>query len=130
MTFREKNVPVYMVNSSNSNAKNPGNSKKIVWEYAKSTEAKDHIVIKDRYDLFINGKWQKAKKYFATINPATEDIISEVASASNDDVNKSVLAAEKAYKNVWSKTPPKERAKYIFRIARIMQEKAREVCSH
>ncbi len=126
MTFREKNVPVYMVNSSNSNAKNPGNSKKIVWEYAKSTEAKDHIVIKDRYDLFINGKWQKAKKYFATINPATEDIISEVASASNDDVNKSVLAAEKAYKNVWSKTPPKERAKYIFRIARIMQEKARE----
>lgn len=126
MTFREKNVPASVVHSSNGNAKSTGSSKKIVWEYAKSTESKDHIQIKQRYDLFINGKWQRAKKYFATINPATEEKISEVAGASKDDVNRAVLAAEKAYKNVWSKTSPKERAKYIFRIARIMQEKARE----
>lgn len=127
MTFREKNTPVSKVHSSNGTSKNPHTvSGKTVWEYDKSPEAKDHIEIKPQYDLFVNGKWQKAKKYFATINPATEEKISEVASASKDDVTKAVLSAEKAYNNVWSKTPPKERAKYIFRIARIMQEKARE----
>ncbi len=127
MTFREKSIPVQKHSRANgSSGSISGNSKKIIWEYARTTEAKDHINIKERYDLFINGKWQKTKKYFGTINPATEEMISEVASASTEDVNRAVTAAEKAYKNVWSKTPAKERAKYIFRIARIMQEKARE----
>ncbi|MCC6866141.1 MAG: aldehyde dehydrogenase family protein [Ignavibacteria bacterium] len=97
-----------------------------MWEYAKSIEAKDHIHLKPSYDLFIGGKNVKSKKYFETINPATEEKLAEVAVASKSDVHRAVLAAEKAYNRVWSKTSPKERAKYIFRIARIMQEKARE----
>lgn len=97
------------------------------WDYAKSSESKDHILLKDKYDLFINGKWQKTKKYFDTINPSNEEMIAKAAYASEADVNKAVIAAEKAYDKVWSKLPGKERAKYIFRIARIMQEKAREL---
>ncbi|MBE2227839.1 MAG: aldehyde dehydrogenase family protein [Ignavibacteria bacterium] len=127
MTFREKSAALHSVRSANgSTGSSSAASKKPVWEYAPSPEAKDHIEIKPQYDLFINGKWQKAKKYFATVNPATEEKISEAALASKDDVNRAVLSAERAYNKVWSKTPPKERAKYIFRIARIMQEKARE----
>ena len=98
-----------------------------VWEYSKSLESRDHIDIKSPYDLFIGGKWMKAKKYFDTVNPSNEETLCQVAYASREDVNKAVLAAEKAYNNTWSKTHPKEKAKYIFRIARIMQEKAREL---
>jgi len=127
MTFREKSASVRTAVNGNGGSKGSSPvSKKPVWEYAPSPEAKDHIEIKPRYDLFINGKWQGSKKYFATINPATEERLSEVASASKDDVDRAVLSAERAYNKVWSKTPSKERAKYIFRIARIMQEKARE----
>jgi aldehyde dehydrogenase (NAD+) len=97
------------------------------WEYAKTSESKEHILLKNKYDLFINGKWQKTKDYFDTINPSNEEKIAEAAYASESDVNKAVLAAEKAYDKVWSKISGKERAKYIFRIARIMQEKAREL---
>lgn len=97
------------------------------WEYSKTSESKDHIRLKDKYNLFIGGKWVKTAKYFDTINPSNEEVIAKAAYASESDVNKSVLAAEKAYEKVWSKTPPKEKAKYIFRIARIMQEKAREL---
>lgn len=129
MTFREKSSPSGKVTANGSAGNHHSsvkNAKTEIWKYVKSSEAKDHIEIKSRYDLFINGKWQKTRKYFPTINPANEEILSETAYASKDDVNKAVLAAEKAYNNVWSKTAPKERAKYIFRIARIMQEKARE----
>ncbi|RPI14059.1 MAG: aldehyde dehydrogenase family protein [Ignavibacteriae bacterium] len=97
------------------------------WEYEKTSESKDHILLKEKYDLFINGKWQKTKKYFDTINPSNEEKIAETAYASQEDVNKAVVSAEKAYDKVWSKMPGKERAKYIFRIARIMQEKTREL---
>lgn len=65
------------------------------------------------------------QKYFDTINPATEEKLSEVADANAADVDKAVKAARNAYDKVWKKMPAKERAKYIFRIARIMQEKAR-----
>ena len=102
------------------------NGKKNIWEYADSAESSEHINLKKRYDLFINGKWTKARKYFPTYNPANEEKIAEVARASVSEVNSAVLAADKAYDKVWSKLHPKERAKYIFRIARIMQEKARE----
>lgn len=127
MTFREKTTGLQTVRSSNGMTKNGTSAKrKPILEYAPSPESTDHILLKPVYDLFINGKWVKTKKYFDTINPATEEKISEAAWASKDDVNRAVTAAAKAYKNVWSKTTPKERAKYIFRIARIMQEKARE----
>ena len=91
-------------------------------------ESKSAAKIDSRYGLFINGKFEKpqSKKYFDTINPATEEKISEVAAAGAADVNKAVKAARDAYEKVWKKTSGRERAKYIFRIARMIQERARE----
>jgi len=65
-------------------------------------------------------------KYFKTINPANEKLIAEVANGTERDIDKAVKAARKAYDNIWSKLPPKERGKYIYRIARIIQERSRE----
>ena len=98
------------------------------WSYAPAPESTDHIKLKKRYDLFINGKFVKpaTEKYFDTINPATEKKIAEVAEAGQEDVNNAVKAARNAYNKVWSKMPEKERGKYIFRIARMIQERARE----
>ena len=99
------------------------------WSYAPAPESKSAASIAKQYDLFINGEWQKplSKKYFDTINPATEEKLSEVAEASPADVNKAVHAARDAYDRVWKKMPAKERGKYVFRIARMIQEKAREL---
>lgn len=96
--------------------------------YAPAPESKSSAKINARYELFINGKFQKplSKKYFDTINPATEEKLSEVADANTADVDKAVKAARNAYDKVWSKMPAKERAKYIYRIARMIQERARE----
>jgi aldehyde dehydrogenase (NAD+) len=96
---------------------------------APALESKSVAKIADRYELFINGKFEKpsSKKYFDTINPANEEKLSSIAEANNVDVNKAVVAARNAYEKGWKKTSPKERAKYIFRIARIIQEKAREL---
>jgi len=98
------------------------------WEYAPSLESTNHIQLKKKYDLFIDGKWVKPKsgKYFKSINPANEEVLAEVAYADADDVDLAVKAARKAYDTVWSKMLPSERAKYIYRIARLMQERARE----
>ena len=91
-------------------------------------ESKSAAKINPRYDLFINGKFEKplSKKYFATINPANEERLSEVAEANTADVNRAVKAARAAYDGAWKKMPGKERAKYIYRIARMIQERARE----
>jgi len=99
------------------------------WQYAPSPEATDHVKLEKKYDLFIDGKFTEPSsgKYFATVNPATETKIADVAEANEQDVNKAVSAARKAYDGVWSKMPAKERAKYIFRIARLIQERAREL---
>ena len=99
------------------------------WDYAPAPESTGHINIKKRYELFIDGKWIKpsSKKYFDTTSPSTEEKLAEIAEANEADVDKAVKAARKAYENVWSKMAPKERAKYIFRIARMMQERAREL---
>jgi len=99
------------------------------WDYAPAPESPDHVKIDSKYDLFIDGKWQAPKggKRFDTISPSTEAKLSEVAEASAEDVDKAVKAARRAYENVWSKMPGKERAKYIFRISRALQEKAREL---
>jgi aldehyde dehydrogenase (NAD+) len=96
---------------------------------APAPESKSAAKINERYELFINGEFQKplSKKYFASINPATEEKLSEVAEANTADVNKAVEAARTAYEKVWKKTSPKERAKYIYRIARMVQERAREL---
>jgi aldehyde dehydrogenase (NAD+) len=97
-------------------------------EYAPAPESKSSATIKPKYDLFINGKFEKplSKKYFDTINPANEEKLSEVADANASDVDKAVKAARTAYDRTWSKMPAKERAKYIYRIARMIQERARE----
>jgi len=98
------------------------------WDYSPAPESTSHIDLKKRYDLYINGEWVKpaSKKYFKTINPANEEVLAEVAHANEKDVDKAVKAARKAYDEVWSKISPSERAKYIFRIARLMQERSRE----
>lgn len=99
------------------------------WKYAPSPEATDHIRLQKQYDLFINGKFVKPNsgKYFDTINPATEEKISSIAEANDKDVDSAVKAARGAYDKIWSKMPAKERAKYIYRIARLIQERAREL---
>ena len=98
------------------------------WNLSPAPESTGHINLKEQYDLFIGGKWVKpaSKKYFDTINPATEKVIAKVAEANEKDVNRAVLAARKAYNEVWSKLSAGERGKYIYRIARLIQERARE----
>ena len=95
---------------------------------APAPESKSAAKIDPQYDLFINGKFEKpqSKKHFATINPATEEKLSMIAEANTADVNKAVVAARTAYDKTWKKMPPAERAKYIYRIARMIQERARE----
>ncbi|MBL0135494.1 MAG: aldehyde dehydrogenase family protein [Chitinophagaceae bacterium] len=97
--------------------------------YAPAPESKSHVKLQEQYGLFINGKFEKPNsgKYFETINPATEEKLAMVADANAKDVDKAVKAARTAYDKVWSKMPGKERAKYIFRISRMLQEKAREL---
>src|SRR3954452_3546394 len=99
------------------------------WSYAPAPEAHDYIKLQKRYPLFINGKFvaPKSGKYFASINPATEEKLAEIAEANAADVGAAVSAARRAYKNVWSKMPGRERGKYLFRIARLIQEKSREL---
>ena len=102
-------------------------SSAMIWEYSPSLESTDHIKIAPRYNLFIGGKFVEphSKKWFETINPATEERISEVAEADAEDVDRAVHEARRAYEKSWRKLAPSERAKYIFRIARLIQEKSR-----
>lgn len=102
-------------------------SSALVWEYAPSLEATDYVRIAPRYNLFIGGKFVEphSKKWFQSINPATEEVLSEIAEADAEDVDRAVKEARRAYEKVWRKIAPSERAKYIFRIARLIQEKAR-----
>src|SRR4051812_27255728 len=90
------------------------------WDYSPSPESISHVKLKERYDLFIDGKFvaPQSGKYFKTTNPATEKDLAEIALGNEADVDLAVKAARKAYDNVWSTMPPKERGKYIFRIAR------------
>ena len=98
------------------------------WEYDPAPESTDHISVKKRYGLFINGEFVAPEKgrYFDTINPANEEKLSRVADASEADVDKAVRAAREAYRTTWGRLKPAERGKYIYRIARIMQERSRE----
>ncbi len=100
----------------------------MTFEYSPAPESTAIVDIRAQYGLFINGKFVDAKgsKTFNTINPATEKVLSKIAHAQASDVDKAVAAARTAYTKVWSKMAPQERGKYLFRIARIMQERARE----
>ncbi|MCC5925386.1 MAG: aldehyde dehydrogenase family protein [Bacteroidetes bacterium] len=98
-----------------------------IWSYAPAPESADHVHIKPTYDLYIGGKFVKPKSgtYFKTINPANEQVLSEVAEANEEDVDIAVKVAGKAFP-MWSGLPGSERAKYLYRIARLIQERARE----
>ena len=99
------------------------------WDLSPSIESTDHLSLKNEYGLFINGKFVNplSKKFFPTINPSDEAPIAMIAEAQEKDVNLAVKSARDAYDGYWNKMPSKERAKYIFRIARMIQEKSKEL---
>ena len=99
------------------------------WVYAPAPESADHFKLKEQYGLFIGGKFVPAGsgKRFATINPANEKTLAQIADAGEKDVDKAVKAARTAYEKVWRKMSGRERGKYLYRIARIIQERAREL---
>ena len=98
------------------------------WSYAPAPESAEHVVIDDSYGLFIGGDFVEPADglYFDTINPATESPLARVALAGPADVDRAVRSARRAFTGPWSKMKPSERGKYIYRIARILQERARE----
>jgi aldehyde dehydrogenase (NAD+) len=99
------------------------------FEYAPAPESRDVVALKESYGLFIDGDFVPGKGdgVFKTISPATEEVLAEVTEASAADVDRAVSAARRAYERTWSVMPGRERAKYLFRIARIIQERAREL---
>lgn len=99
------------------------------WDYAPAPETFEYIKIPPRHELFVDGKFvaPHSGKYFESLNPATEEKLSEIAAADAEDVDKAVRAARRAYDKVWGKMPGRERGKYLYRIARIIQEKSREL---
>jgi aldehyde dehydrogenase (NAD+) len=99
------------------------------WKLEPSLESAAQIQLQAQYELFIDGKWQKplSKNYFNSVNPADESHLAKIAWGNAEDVDLAVLAARRAYDTVWSKLSGAERGKYLFRIARLMQEKAKEL---
>ena len=98
------------------------------WEYAEAPESKDVVRLQGRYGLFIGGEFVEPQsgKYMATIDPSTEDVLAEVPEAGPEDVELAVAAARDAFESRWRDLPGRERAKYLYRIARALQERARE----
>jgi aldehyde dehydrogenase (NAD+) len=100
----------------------------IVWDYAPAPESADHIRLRDRYGLFLDGEFREpaVARYAATVNPATEEPIAEVGWAGPEDVTRAIAAARAAQPG-WAALPALERGKYLFRIARLIQERSREL---
>ncbi len=96
------------------------------WTYAPAPESRDVVKIRDRYGVFIGGEWLDTTESYETISPSSEEVLANVAQGSAEDVDKAVGAARAAFSNGWSSLPGSERAKYLFRIARILQERSRE----
>lgn len=96
------------------------------FEYAAAPESTSVVKIDPEYGHFINGKWINGSSHFNTINPATEEVLSRISLGTSADVDAAVKAARNAFDKSWSKLSGRERGKYLFRIARIMQERARE----
>jgi aldehyde dehydrogenase (NAD+) len=98
------------------------------WEYAPAPQEREIVTIAPSYGLFIDGEFAPAADgaTFATLNPATEEPLTEVAEAGQQDVDRAVAAARTAYENVWGPMPAAQRAKYVYRIARLIAERARE----
>ena len=98
------------------------------WEYAPAPESRDIVTLDAEYGLFVDGEFRPAAegRTFATVNPASEERLALVADAGDADVDQAVAAARRAYEQVWLPMPGSERAKYLYRIARVLQERARE----
>ena len=117
--------------NSNANEAHQASSARLIfgdlWEYDPAPETADPR-IEAGYDLFIGGENvpPKSGEHFESINPANEKVISRIPEAGEADVNAAFQAADKAYRTVWSRMPGSERGKYLFRIARLLQDRARE----
>jgi aldehyde dehydrogenase (NAD+) len=96
------------------------------WEYASAPESREIVTIRERYGHYVGGEWLEPKETYTTIDPASEEPLAEVGQATEEEVRLAVVAAREAYENGWSALPGSERAKYLFRIARILQERSRE----
>ena len=96
------------------------------WNYAPAPESRDVVTLREHYGHFIGGQWVEPQETYTTISPATEEALGEVGQATPEEVSTAVGAAREAFANGWSALPGSERAKYLFRIARILQERSRE----
>src|SRR4051794_29816969 len=96
------------------------------WTYAPAPESRDIVQLRERYGIYVGGEWLEPSETYETLSPATEEVLAQISQASKADVHTAVAAARGAYENDWSSLPGSERAKYLFRIARILQERARE----
>jgi aldehyde dehydrogenase (NAD+) len=96
------------------------------WDYAPAPEARDLVQLRERYGHFVGGEWLEPRETYATIDPSSEEALAEVGQATAEEVDQAVAAARDAFENGWSGISPAERAKYLYRIARILQERSRE----
>jgi aldehyde dehydrogenase (NAD+) len=99
------------------------------WEYAPAPEARDIVTLQERYGLFVGGEFVEPRsgEWFPSISPSSEEPLADVAQAGEEDVGRAVEAARAAFEDGWSSLAPSERAKYLYRIARILQERSREL---
>ncbi len=96
------------------------------WTYAPAPESRDVVHLEERYGHFVGGRWLEAAETYETISPASEEPLAAIGQGTAADVDAAVAAARDAQQNGWSALPGSERAKYLFRIARILQERSRE----
>ncbi len=96
------------------------------WDYAPAPEARDIVTLRERYGHFVGGVWLEPSETYATISPSSEEQLAEIGQATPAEVDLAVGAARNAFDDGWSQISPSERAKYLFRIARILQERSRE----
>ena len=96
------------------------------FDYAPALESRSIVTIESEYGHFINGEFVKGANHFPTINPSNEEVLSQISLGGAQDIDRAVASARVAFESTWSKMPGKERGKYLYRIARIMQERSRE----
>ncbi len=100
----------------------------MAFEYAPAPESRSVVDLKSSYGLFINGEFVEGTGHaFKSVSPSTEEVLAEISEASEADVDLAVKAARRAYTRTWSRMSGAERAKYLYRIARILQERSREL---
>ncbi|MEJ7630593.1 MAG: aldehyde dehydrogenase family protein, partial [Nocardioidaceae bacterium] len=100
----------------------------MTFDYAPAPESRSVVDLRSSYGLFIDGEFVEGHgRGFKSVSPASEEVLAEVSEASDADVDLAVRAARRAFTRTWSRLPGRERAKYLYRIARIVQERAREL---